>query len=438
MTFSLFRSFRTFAVFFPLLFLIAVASPRLAAADSTVQASDGSSASAGADAAGTSGSIAEDGSTIPADDSSSVDQLFTAPQADTVTKEGGSLLGKFDDHQPITVTGSLQAMGGAVVGVSDGPTAGTYQFGMKPGMSITPSITFDARPDRTFRIHGTATAKYPGDFAVGFSELFFDYTVKDSTYVRVGKQLIGWGITRLFDVGDLMSDSDDGVAAKVYVPVDGIGITSVVLVKTSYGITSDNVDFKSLGYGLQGDVPLGRSEMLFSGFYHDADSTPGKATATYKTSMLGVDLFAEGIGNFYKTKEPSFSGAVAGFYWEKIEPSLKIYGEYYFNGEDSSGTDHRASIVVGTNNIPGTPFKAAIQWTHAFMDNSGSVVPVLSFSPWPHVSMQYGLPVRYGAWGSYYVVNGSPIVQTTAEKNNALSWAQRIGFMFRLTLNVGF
>jgi hypothetical protein len=100
--------------------------------------------------------------------------------------------------------------------------------------------------------------------------------------------------------------------------------------------------------------------------------------------------------------------------------------------------DHRVSLVAGANNAFGSKLNLGLQWTHAFMDSSGIVVPGFSVDISPHVSLEVGLPVRYGAPGSTYLVQQSPLVTTSVVPVNTLPWNQRYGLLLRLNLSTAF
>jgi hypothetical protein len=87
--------------------------------------------------------------------------------------------------------------------------------------------------------------------------------------------------------------------------------------------------------------------------------------------------------------------SVAGFFreWER----LRIYGEYYFNGITYGNKDHNVGMLVGYRNIFSSPVDVGVEWRHAFIDNSGRVIPAISFAPWPLIRMDFGIPILYGS-----------------------------------------
>jgi hypothetical protein len=378
---------------------------------------------------------------------SSVDQLFDAPQADieTQSSDASQLISPFH-AQPLTVTGALTATGGGVIGASDtkDSSSGDWNGGlastMSPGLNFVPSLTFTARPDESIRFQGTISFpfEYTNMFAPEVDELFFDYTLLDKYYFRIGKHLVNWGMARIFDVGgNLMENSSDGLASKLSIPVGIGGVTAVMLTPATL---SSGFTWKDLTYGLQGDIPLGKAELILSttAYRYDSASLPFRGTAVLKTSLGPLDLFAEGIGAATLSVSPNLQGFLSGFYWERTNPEYKLYGEYYFNAANTSQIDQRLSLVAGTNGFLDSPFDIAVQWTHSFIDGSGIIVPGFSVGLWNHISLQIGLPIRYGAPGSFYLVNASPSVTTSVVPTKVLTWQERYGILFCFKMTTSF
>ena len=368
----------------------------------------------------------------------SVDQLFEAPQADTETKpiDAGQTAAAFH-AQPLSISGSLTAEAGGVVGFID-RAGGGYTWDMTPGVSVVPSLTFTSRPDETLRIQGTVEFASLS-FSPTVTEMFFDYTLLNSVFFRVGMHTVSWGITRFFDAGgDLMAASGTGLDIKANVPIGPGGITGVVLA-TPGQMSLTNLSWRNLTFGAQGDLPIGKSEILLSGTYIDSAATPMRSTLALKTSFLNVDLFAEGIGSWTRDVPFALPSFVSGFYWEHPEPEYKFYGEYYLNAGDTTLRDKRLAVATGMDKAFGSPFTLGLEWTHAFIDNSGIIIPGVSFDPWPHVTVLVGVPCRYGAPGSFYLLNPPPTITTPTSVNDILpTWSQRYGLMFRVTISTGF
>jgi hypothetical protein len=392
----------------------------------------------------------------PTSSPSSVDDLFKAPQADieTQTSDAQQLLAPFH-AQPLSVVGSLSTSAGAVLGYKDdvdssGAYDGSYRFKANPGLTFVPALTISARPDETIRFQGTVSFPYQSGnyFSPAINEMFVDYTLQDLVYMRIGKHLVSWGVTRIFDVGDLMSGSSDDLNFKVTVPINKGGFTGIMLAPSS--IVDSSFEWRELTAGFQADIPFGKSEIIFSGtcFGDDGSNLPLKGTALFKTSLFGVDLFAEGIGASRlfndnnrpdaSSLSPNLTGFVSGFYWNRTDPKVNLYGEYYLDATYTDFDHQFVSVVASIDRAFGSPLNLAMQWTHSFLDSSGIITPGFSVDLLPHIKMEIGLPCRYGAPGSYYLINQSPSVQTSVIPTQVLTWYQRYGFLLRLTMSTSF
>ena len=371
----------------------------------------------------------------------SIDQIFDAPPGDIeVSPVEGTQVATAFKAQPLTITGSLSVSGGAVLGFSDhkagsGLYDGTFDFHFTPGLIVTPSLTFVSRPDETIRVQGTVAFPSPG-FAPSVSEMFFDYSFHDSLFFRVGKHTISWAVSRFFDGGgDLMSPSASYFASRVTMPFGPSSLSAVVLIPQGLG----SFAWRSLTYGALGDLSFGKVELLLSGTYLDNAASQVHANLALKASLFGIDCFGEGVGSWARETLPSFSGLITGLFWQGWESSLKVYGEYYFNALDVSARDQRIALAVGAEHFLGSPFSIGLQWAHAFLDDSGIVIPVVSMDPWPHATIQLGLPCRYGNPGGFYLLNGPPAFAASAADSTAIgNWVQRYGIMLKLNISTGF
>lgn len=370
-----------------------------------------------------------------------LDKLFENAQADSEAQasDSSSLLSAFKS-QPLSVSASLVAEAGGILGFSDSVDSSDQAelaFAATPAVYFVPSFTISSRPDQSLRFQSTVYGSISSDplFKPQVSELFVDYSFRDLAYFRAGKHSLSWGVSRLFDAGgDLMSSSGSGLALKASIPLGSGGLTAVAYTPATI---SSSTNFSSLTYGLQGDVPLRAADFILSATYSPSATPSMRATGVLKTSVAGVDLFSEAICAAKALSSPYLSGIVAGFLWTREQPALKLYGEYYFNASDSSYTDHRVSAVLGMNKLLGSPFDFGLQWAHAFVDGSGIVMPAATLGIAEHLSLLLGLPLRYGAVGSFYLVNGLPAVTTGTVESDTLSWNQRYGLLLRLKLSAG-
>lgn len=367
---------------------------------------------------------------VPAD---GVDSLFDTPPTDTVVADSGiDYRSLYENEEKITISGYFKALGGVAAGYVRWPTLSD------PGLGFSASIgayaqavaSIDARPSAAAHIRGKfstsftpATSTFSWDnFAV--DELYCDYTVRDTVFVRIGQFLSTWGQGRLFTPGDLLANSGDGFSMRVSIPTVLNGFSA-------YAFGSGQVEsYGNLSYAAKTDAIV--LDTLFSAalLYRYADGYKG--LLSLKKVAWKTDLFIDMIGN-YRDNTGSYEG-VAGFFREWDD--LKLYGEYYIKGDEQRLGDQQFGIAIGHKNIAGTPIDAGIRWLHSVADGSGTVLAALSWNPWKYVTASIGLPYMYGAVGSYYGlisdVANDPNIQVQSLDG------YRMGFIASLLVKVPF
>ena len=368
--------------------------------------------------------------------SGGLDDMFSNG-GDTVASPNGSALDSLQTSQGLTFTGNIYAMMGGAAGwastpqVSD-PRAG---FGLLYGGTLTNYIYLDARPDPSFRIHGALEMAFPG-FTPRMSELWFDYSMADVLFFRGGRQIIGWGNSRIFGAGDLMDNSSTALALKMYFPFGPNGLTLVTLVQDP-GALGDLTGLKPEA-APRFDLVIGSFE-----FSQAANIQLGSVTrwaSMVKTSHFGMDFFGEAFGTWVPDSMPVVSFFESAF-WQTPSQRLSLYVEHFYNGSSPQKSDQRIALL-GSLKLGG--FTLGAQWTHAFADGSGLVMPALSFSPFNHLTVTFGLPVSYGDDGSIYAGKApsdfnSPFYNPQNLTNPNLvspisSWNQRYSALLKIAL----
>lgn len=375
--------------------------------------------------------------------SNNLDDLFSDGSKDTTATSDGTALAALQTKQPLTFSGSLYCMVGGAVGWSKTPSISDPSSGLGylVGGSVTNYLNFDARPDPTIRFHGSIEAAFPG-FTPKIYELFFDYSMADAVFLRGGRQVIGWGNGRIFDVGDLMDNSSDTLSLKTYVPFGPHGFTLVTMV-TDPGSTTDLSTWQPVPEAAPRlDLVLGRFEFSEEATFKYGDAN--RWASTIKTSLLGMDLYGEVFGSWLPERSFELSSLESAF-WQTTDRKFSLYGEHYFDGSDGYDQDHRVALLAALK-VQGFTFAA--QWIHAFTDGSGSVMPAVTISPFQHLTVVIGLPVSYGATGSIYAGKApsdfnSPTFNPQNLTNPNLtspitSWNQRYSLFLKVELSTSY
>ena len=345
----------------------------------------------------------------------SIDDLFNDPDEDIIAENTGEdLLTQFEESDKVILKGYFSATGGGGFGWDSSPDYSdlTDGFGPVVGAESIASLSFDARPDPTFRFYGKIYTEIdPTDndseswTDPEFEELFGDYNWLDKAYFRIGKHRVKWGQGRIFIPGDLVAESEDGVTVRATFPTVLDGVSFVSFYDDSFKEKEQSLNGQDLAYGMLADKTLG-SINLSAGLRVRKDER-FKTLNSFKTVLFGTDLFSDLVVHFDNNEEPLFE-ILGGFFREWTD--FKLYGEYYFDGSDEDYDDHSIGLAAGYKNIFSTPLDFGIEWQHAFIDDSGSIITVMQWSPWKNVKARIGLPVIYGSDDSRYVDdNDSPV-----------------------------
>ena len=367
------------------------------------------------------------------------DEVFENPPDDTLVPETSPAnpVDRFTTQGGIRLSGSFDAYGGLLVGWADWPDPSDpgKGFSKSPVASISTSLSFDARPVSYFRVWGTLSMSYPdasSDYAQlsgpTIGELFCDYSVADVLFFRIGKQVVNWGAARFFAIDNLPArvptgfqiplESFDGGAAgiglKVNIPFGVHSLTTFMQIKNGYLRPSSTPNLSEVGYGILGELLFGKTELSIGGYYQQY--LRPRALITAKTSFFGIDAQAETIIAY--TEGPGIVASwVGNLFWEQPDVGFRIAAEYIYNAETGQPyvsesqpgfpTGHAIACLAGFREVFGTKIDMGVQWEHAFLDNSGIVIPAVVFKPFGYVSITCGVPLVYGP-ASSEIMNINP------------------------------
>jgi hypothetical protein len=390
--------------------------------------------------------------------SNDVDNLFngndSAQTAAPPTASGSSTTEDLPGDSKLYFFGSLNLYGELGAGLSRLQTGSS--LGHDVGGSMTTSLGFEVRPAANLRIRGTLSYSFPGTAAEAqsiplLSEMFFDYSVLDAVFFRVGIFGYTWGNSQFFQFGNLPSRGLPGwngvsnlpsweqtnlattvttqnypVSFKMNVPIGQGGLTLLSRFDLqNYFADPSSPSPQNAGYGAEYDLVTGPIDWTIGGFYQ-VKLTP-RSLLSMKTTLFGFDLSAEATIAF-PVAVPSGGGwyvggvlqriyptAVIGIYREWSDLNLKLYGEYAYNGERDPGVSwlpdetgpggHNSAIGVRVTNVAKSGVSLNLLWQQNWSDGSGLVAPFIEVSPFKTIVMQIGLPVSYGSDNSEVMGN---------------------------------
>ena len=356
-------------------------------------------------------------------------------------------------------------------------------------------VYLDARPYTFFRVFGKLKTVFPfGGSALGVSqaqtspftpiysppsgsgisvpsisvlELFADIAADEKLFLRVGQQVIHWGVGYFFSPADILSlapinplqptlERQGPLALAVTVPFAGVDSASLYVVANQ--ALGSAFDPSRLGVAPKVEVVLGNYEVGVGGYYQK-DQRP-KAMMTATGSFFGaLGVFEEGVvsygsdrvlvkplpgapggwQSFTDTTTPFFSGTVGLSYGESSQ-HVSVIVQYYYNGQGCSSlsqeqgaaglfASQQAALEAGAQPfgpplspndplLPGRHYLAGsatwkdirasnvdlgVFYEGNLSDGSGVVSPSAAYTPFQYFTVTLAPFVGYGATGSEFV-----------------------------------
>ena len=332
-------------------------------------------------------------------------------------------------------------------------------LGRDLGGTFTTNLGFEIRPASELRIRGKLSYTFPGSgFSAmpALSEMFFDYSVLETVFFRVGIFDYTWGNSQFFLYGNLplralpewsgvnnlpfweknnllttITTQNYPVSFKMSIPMGFNTLTFLARFDLlNYGNNPNPLSPspKNAGYGLQYDLVTGPVEWTVGGFYQ-WQLTP-RSLLSMKTSLLGFDLSAETTVAFPVKISPSgfapystpgggipvggslqriYPTAVVGVSRDWPDAGVRVYAEYGYNGERDPGNPgtnwlvdetgpggHNTAVGARFTNLGTSGLTLNLLWQQNWSDGSGLIAPFIQFSPVGLTTLQIGLPVQYG------------------------------------------
>jgi hypothetical protein len=117
------------------------------------------------------------------------------------------------------------------------------------------------------------------------------------------------------------------------------------------------------------------------------------------------DLITDLVG-YWDRENPSWNPAqwllTAGGFWESPGRSWSVLAEYQFDSEPAHSTGHYTALALKGPRLSGKGWRPGLSWKHAFQDHSGEILAGISGPVAPDLTLTFGLPLIYGAPGSFY------------------------------------
>lgn len=360
-----------------------------------------------------------------------VDSLFEQPAADIVVDSAASQavdnLKALNKSDTITVSGCFKTAGGAAFGWTEYPEPADIgaHWDMTPLANASATLSIDARPDPDVRVFGTFgfyVVPSSGSFTwsqITVDELFCDYTLLGTAFLRLGKHTVSWGQGRLYVPGNLMSDSANGTTLRVSFPTVLSGISFLVLAQDSFFLNVSAPSYAELAYGTMADAVLADTRVSLGVRYRSGGPAPegARIVLSVKRTLLGTDFLCDVV---YRDRfgTPDWS-VLGGFYreWEKI----KVYGEYQYDGDPNRIREQYIGLALGVSDLLGSGVDLGLKWLHTVSSGSGGLALGLTFTPAKYITATFAIPYIYGENGRYDILNDTNVTTESYTLTQKLS-----------------
>jgi len=287
------------------------------------------------------------------------------------------------------------------------------------------SLNFRIAP--IFRIYLTFNFSFP-TFKTEIGEFFADYSFKDVVYLRAGRFTINWGISRyhpftnltarlpatyeLHDSTEPIHDADSyGLRLSIPVGAGGfnlIGFTRNGFMEDPYYPAKDEI-----GYGGTYNLAIPIFDFTVGGFYIK-QLNPRFFASLSSTLFNTVDAYAETVVSWKMENNEIRYGANAGFLYGFLDQQIQLSAEYYYNTETEELTVKGSEfpLIYGHNIAAGIAYspknmrlKTYARVNYNVNENSGLVIPGLSWSPLPYFTLTTVVPIIFGNPEGTYMTN---------------------------------
>jgi hypothetical protein len=254
-------------------------------------------------------------------------------------------------------------------------------------------------------VPGTTASTVNTSSSLSLDELYLDYDILKAATFRIGKFGTTWGQGRIFNPGNLVSDTAGSVNLRGFVPVGPVNLTGIVVGNTGFFAVKTKPKAEELGYAGSLDWNLGAVALGGAAYHQLAKGTTIDLSA--RGALLGFDLYGEGLG-MTRYGDLWRPGLLLGVDRDiDLGARWKLVGEYWLDTA-VDGTEHRSfGLGVTVSGFGPADLRLSGKWIHSTTDGSGQVVAGLTATPFPKLDIALGIPWTYGPSTGVYVTGNS-------------------------------
>lgn len=325
-----------------------------------------------------------------------LDDLFQNPIADQVVEAPeADHRAVFERWDGIRWTGRFTTEAGLSLGWTDWPVPADPGLGFDGslGLKSAASLSFAARPTRSFSVQGTLGSTFnPLDGKSGawtapsFETLYADYVLNEALFVRMGKHALSWGQGRLFNPANLVSDASSAYALRISAPSYAGAQLLGLMPKGA-------ASYRQLIYAAKADFVV--KDIYIGPALRFEFDEPIALALSLKRVILGADLFTDAVVRL-DYAAAGFLGAefLIGIFREFSD--LKLYGEYLTEIHPDAPPSHSFGAVIAYKGLGSTRIDAGLEYRHYTTDASGVLIAGLTGPVAQHLRWKLGLPWYYG------------------------------------------
>jgi hypothetical protein len=307
------------------------------------------------------------------------------------------------------------------------------------------TVALDFQVSDVFRVRQAFSIAIP-NLAITIPEFFFDYSLMNRVFFRVGKFAINWGISPNFPYANLPSRiptmSDDTttkdknerfngdiylIRADIPVGVGGLQLAAMTrssalndLFNNNEEITSDLGRVGKIFFGLKYNVAVPIVDIDVGLLYNKKLNT--RAFLSLKTTLFDrLELYSEGLLSYNLDTDDNFAASASiGMMQDFFDNQLSVNAELYYNGEEEASYVQSQSFLTmsetvgfidGLNAALNIRYKPVwlpktelfFKYLHGFSENTAQLVPGFRLTPLSNLNLYVAVPMALGSKdGLYY------------------------------------
>lgn len=315
------------------------------------------------------------------------------------------------DNVGIKITGSITTSGGITAGYTYLPWDERFvpTLDWNGGLNASSVLSLEAHPSSYFSYYAsfslTMNPLSSGNVQwtnVDITTIYCEYIWLNTVFWKLGKFAFTWGQGRLFNPGNIVSDSGSNYTVMASFPTVLSGGQIFMEFSDSQFTPPMPPIYTTTIYGGKLDMVIWDTYLGLAGRWKPSESM--QLLFSLKRTILGFDIQADCVVKAFNETSPTVS-LLTGFY--KQWGDFHVYGEYVCT--DFLHPQHDTGLVAGYNNIYGIPVDPVFKWLHCWSDGSGTITAGIKWDAWSHVKIESGISLVYGDDTSSYVVNnGNP------------------------------